>query len=372
MKRIFLVAGESSGDIHGGNLVRAIREAAPDAACEGLGGRHMAEAGMELRHNLAERGIMGFTEVVQSLRYLRRLYYDTLDHLARTRPSCLVLIDYPGFNLRLAKAVKQLGIPVVYYISPQVWAWKRKRIHTLARTVDKMLVILPFEEPLYKELGLDCVYVGHPLLDYISSVPVRGVFRDECVIGLMPGSRAQEIRRLMPLMLEVARKIQEAHPNARFITPCVDTAREAQVRAAAGDFPLETAVGQTYELLDAARFCLVASGTATLETALFQVPMVVVYKVSPLSFWIARRLVRVEHIALANILAEKRIVPEFVQGEASVQNVAPAALELLGDTPRRASVLAEYARLREKLGERGASRKAAAGVLEAATRGADV
>ncbi|MFO7776580.1 MAG: lipid-A-disaccharide synthase [Candidatus Hydrogenedentota bacterium] len=372
MKRIFLVAGESSGDIHGGNLVRALREADPDAFCEGLGGRHMAEAGMALRHNLAERGIMGFTEVVQSLRYLRRLYYDTVNHLARTRPSCLVLIDYPGFNLRLAKTAKQLGIPVVYYISPQVWAWKRKRIHTLARTVDKMLVILPFEERLYREVGLDCVYVGHPLLDYIASVPVQGVFRGDCIIGLMPGSRAQEIRRLMPLMLQVAQEIQHTYPEARFITPCVDTAREAQVRAAAGDFPLETVVGQTYELLDGARFCLVASGTATLEAALFRVPMAVVYKVSPLSFWIARRLVRVEHIALANILAEKQIVPEFVQGEASMQNVTPAALELLEDTPRRASVLTEYARLREKLGETGASRKAAAGVLEVAKRGSDV
>ena len=366
MSRIFFVAGESSGDIHGGNLVRAIRALAPDTDCEGLGGDHMAAAGMTLRHNLAERGIMGFTEVVKSLGYIRRIYRETVDRLIESRPDCLVLIDYPGLNLRFARAAHAHGIPVVYYISPQVWAWKRKRVYTLARTVDKMLVILPFEEPLYRKAGLDCEYVGHPLLDYIASVPLEGRFREGMVIGLLPGSRAQEIQRLMPLMISVAGGIREAYPDARFVTPCVDSAREAQVRAAAGGFPLETVVGQTYELLDGARFCLVASGTATLETALFGAPMVVVYKISPLSYWIARRLVRVDHIAMANILAGKRAVPEFVQHEATADNILPEALALIEDGPRRAAVLAEYQRLREKLGEAGASRKAAGAVLAVA------
>lgn len=361
--RIFFVAGESSGDTHGAHLVRALRAVRPGLECEGLGGVQMAAAGMKLRYNLAGRAIMGFAEVLRSLKFIRRLFHETMARLKETRPDCLVLIDYPGFNIRLAQRAKKLGIPVVYYISPQIWAWKKGRIHTLAACVEKMLVILPFEEALYRNVGVDCTYVGHPLLDHLPSVKRSGRFRGGKVVGLLPGSREQEIARIFPLLLDVAAGIAQMHPDARFVAPCVDDAREAQVKAIAGDFPVETVVGGAYDVLDAARFCLVASGTATLETCLFGVPMVIVYRVSPVSYWLARMLVDIEHIGIVNILADKRIVPEFVQQDACVQKVLPAALELMDDTPARAHMLEDLAAVKASLGGPGASARAAAEVL---------
>ncbi len=349
--------------MHGANLIRALRKEAPQAACEGLGGPRMAAAGMELRCDLAGRAIMGFAEVVKSFPYIRRVFLETVEHLKRARPDCLVTIDYPGFNIRLAQRAKAMGIPVVHYISPQVWAWKKRRIYTIAKAVDKMLVILPFEEKMYREIGVDCVYVGHPLRDQVDETPVRGTFRNGMVIGILPGSRDQEIRRLLGVMVQVAKGIRAAHPEARFIAPCVDEIRERQVRAIAGDFPLDTVIGNTYEVLAAARFCLVASGTATLETALFGAPMLILYKTAPLNYWIARRLVHIEHIGLANILAGRGIVPEFIQDDACVQRMLPVALELIDDTPRRETMIRDLAAVRAQLGGPGASSRAASQIL---------
>ena len=364
MIRVFFVAGESSGDLHGANLIRALRKADPAIEFEGLGGRRMAEAGMALRYDLAGMAVMGFSEVVTAFGTVRRVFQDTVAYLSQTRPDALVLIDYPGFNIRLGRKAKALGIPVIYYISPQVWAWKKKRIHTIAEMVESMLVIFPFEEKLYKDIGVDCVYVGHPLLDHIAATQTTNPYGDDLVIGLLPGSREQEIRRLLPVMLEVGRGIQNAHPRARFVTPCVDSARERQVRAVSGPFPLETVVGKTYDILSAARFCLVASGTATLETALFRVPMIILYKVSRLNYWIARRVVHVEHIGIVNILAGRRIVPEFIQRDARSDAILPRALELIDDTPAREQMLRDLAAVRAKLGAPGASERAARHVLD--------
>lgn len=364
MKRIFLCAGESSGDIHGSHLVRALRQADPAVVCEGLGGRLMAEAGMALRYDLASTGIMGFIEVLGSFRELRRLFLDTVRYLNESRPDCLVLIDYPGFNIRLAQRAAALGIPVVYYISPQVWAWKKGRIRTLARIVDKMLVILPFEEALYEGAGLECHFVGHPLLDHIAWLPRHGEFRDGTVIGVLPGSRGQEIARLLEPMCAVVEGIRKLWPEARFVVPCVDEARAGQIRELAGDCPLDVVVGKAYEVLDAARFCLVASGTATLEAALFGVPMVVMYKVAPLTYWLARRLVHVDHISLVNILMERRVVPEFLQDEARPEKVLPVALQLIEDGPERARMMQDLAEVRRLLGGEGASERAAEEILK--------
>lgn len=364
MKRVYLVAGESSGDMHGANLVRAMRELAPEAVCEGVGGPRMAAEGMTLHVDLASHAVMGFSEVVRSFSMIRRVFLDTLARIERDRPDAVVLIDYPGFNIRLAKRIHALGIPVIYYISPQVWAWKRKRLHTLARLVRKMLVILPFEEALYRGEGVDCAYVGHPLLDHVARTPVAERFKGQLVIGLLPGSREQEIRRLLEPMIATARRIQAAHPEARFVTPCVNAAREAQVRAIAGDFPLETVTGAMYDVLSAARCCMTASGTATLETALFGVPEVIVYRVSALSYWIAKKVVHIENIGIVNILAGRRIVPEFIQHEVGPDKLAPAMLELIEDTHARARMLEDLAALRVQLGEPGASMRAARHVLE--------
>lgn len=364
MPRLYFVAGESSGDMHGAHVIRALRARRPDVICEGLGGRRMAEAGMELHFDLAGRAIMGFTEVIRSLRMVRGLYLDVVKRLRERRPDAVVLIDYPGFNMRIAAAAHAMGIPVVYYISPQVWAWKRGRIRTLARIVTRMLVILPFEEELYREAGLPCVYVGHPLLDQIAGVKVFGCYRDAQVVGLLPGSREQEIRRLLPVMIKVAEGIRARRPEVRFVAPCVDGERAEQIRKLAGDFPLETIMHQAYEVLDGARLCLVASGTATLETALFGTPMIVMYRISGLSYALARMLVRIRYISLVNILAGRGIVPEFIQGAAQPMQVLPVALELLEDGPRRETMLRDLAAVRELLGEPGASEQAAEQILE--------
>lgn len=361
--RVFFSAGESSGDMHGAGLIRALRELDPSVRCEGLGGTHMAKAGMKLRYDLASQAIMGFVEVVRRFGMIHRLFLDTARHLDDTQPDCVVLIDFPGFNLQLAKRAALMGVPVVYYISPQVWAWKRGRIYTLAQVVDKMLVILPFEEELYREVGLDCAFVGHPLLDHVVSTPIEGLYRDGLVIGLLPGSREQEIGRLLRPMLDVAKGIRERHPSARFVVPCVDAARETQIRSIADGFPIETAMGKTYEVLDGSRFCLVASGTATLEAALLGVPMVILYKVNWLSYVLARMLVHVKHIGLVNILAGRGIIPEFIQGAACARTVLPVALELIDDSPRRAQMIADLREVKEGLGGPGASRRAAEEVL---------
>lgn len=363
MKYLFFVAGEASGDTHGANLIQALLDADPTLRLEGLGGTQMQAKGMTLHYDLASKAIMGFAEVLQSLSFIRKLFHETLERIRATRPDAVVLIDYPGFNIRLAKEIKKLGIPIVYYISPQVWAWKKKRIHTLAEVCDKMLVILPFEKALYDEVGLDCTFVGHPLLDHIEQSSVSETFCGPCTIGLMPGSRAQEIDRIFPAMLEIAQGIHAEHPDARFVVPCVDEARGDQLRSLAGDFPLEIVDKQFYDLLHAARFCLVASGTATLETALFKVPMIVMYKVAPLTYWMAKFLVNIEAISLVNILAKRHIVPECIQGEANADHILPLALDLIADTPVRNTMLAELETIRDLLGARGASATAATEIL---------
>jgi len=361
--RIFFSAGESSGDMHGANLIRALRERDPAIECVGYGGQRMAEAGMDLRYDLASRAIMGFVEVIKHLGFFRDLYRVTVQTFEYERPDCVVVIDYPGFNMQVMKRAALLGIPVVWYISPQVWAWKKGRIFVIARNAQKVLVILPFEERIYQNLGVNCTYVGHPLLDQIARTEILGTYRDGTIIVLMPGSRAQEIERHLGIMVEVARGIREKYPDARFVVPCVDAERETQVRALAKDFPLETSIGNTYELLSAARFCLVASGTATVETTLFKVPMVIMYKVAPLTYWLARRLVKIAHIGMVNLLAAKRIVPEFVQHEATAANILPEALELIADGPRRDQMLSDLQVVCDKLGGAGASDRAAEEIL---------
>jgi lipid-A-disaccharide synthase len=372
VKRVFLVAGEASGDLHGANLIRALHDLEPELVFEGLGGQRMAEAGMRLHFDLAGRAIMGFAEVIRSLAFIRRLFYETLNRIEQSRPDCLVLIDYPGFNIQLAKRVKTLGIPIVYYISPQVWAWKKRRIHTLAKLADKMLVILPFEAELYTRLGVDCTYVGHPLMDHINGIKTENHWPGKRVVGLLPGSREQEIRRIFPPMIACAKGIREVYPDTVFVTPCVDDARAAQIKILAGDFSVETAVGKTYDVLKAARFCMVASGTATLETALWGVPFVILYRVAPITYAIAKTLVSVEHIGMVNILAGKRIVPEFIQGEIDPDRVVPVALELIRDSDTRSEMIRELGNVKESLGGPGASARAAKevmSILERKSRG---
>lgn len=365
MNRIFFVAGDASGDHHGARLVAALRARDPRIVCEGYGGVEMAAAGMDLQHDLAGEGIMGFTEVLRHLPRIRRLFHQAAARVRAVRPRAVVLIDYPGFNLRFARAAHEAGIPVIYYISPQVWAWKKGRLKTIAAYVDLMLVIFPFEQDFYREAGVDCQFVGHPLLDRIADYVPENRIEGDPVIGLLPGSRAQEIARLFPVMLETARGIHERHPGARFHVPCVNHARAEQAAALARGvpIPLDFHVGGMYDVLAAARFCLVASGTATLETALFGVPLAILYKVSPPSYWMARLLVDIAHIGIVNILAGRGLAPEFIQDRARPGTILPAALELIEDTPARRAMIAGLDEVRQGLGAGGASERAAEAIL---------
>lgn len=368
MKQIYFVAGESSGDMHGANLIRALRAMQPEIRCFGLGGCRMADVGMELRYDLAGDAIMGFVEVLRKALPIRRLFLDAVETLRRERPECLVLIDYPGFNMRLAAAAHKLNIPVVYYISPQVWAWKKKRLDTLARIVDKMLVIFPFEEELYRDKGVDCTYVGHPLADQTARYTPPPMHSDGLYIGLLPGSREQEIRRIAPVLAEVGRGILRAHPQAQFLVPCVNESRAPQIRAIFQDLPVEIQVGGMYDVLSRSRCCLVASGTATIETALFGVPMGIVYRVNPISYRLARMLVNIKHIGMVNILAGREIAPEFIQQEAVVERILPFMLDIIEDGNTRRRMIAHLEEIKRRLGGPGASQNAAEQILHIANR----
>lgn len=364
MRKIFFVAGEASGDMHGANLIRELCAADPELQCSGLGGQRMAGAGMDLVYDLAGDAIMGFVEVLHKGWFIRRLFIDTVARVRRERPDCVVLIDYPGFNIRFAKEMHALDIPVVYYISPQVWAWKRKRLDLLAQLVAKMLVILPFEEALYRDKGVDCVYVGHPLLDEIGEYrPSEKQQPDKMTLVLLPGSRAQEIQRIAPVMAEVGAALLELYPGLRFLTPCINEARAAQVREILGTLPVEITVGGMYDALAVARCALVASGTATLETAVFGVPMCIVYRVNPISYWLARFFIRIRFIGIVNILMEREVAPELIQQDASRDNIVRVMRDLLEDTDIRARMLNNFGELKRRLGAGGASQRAAEEIL---------
>ncbi len=373
-RKIFIVAGEASGDAHAARLIRALKTLDPNACIEGLGGEKMKEAGCLLRADLASSAVMGFWQVAKKLPYFRRLLAETRLHVQQSRPDALLLVDYPGFNLRLAETAKKANIPVIYYISPQVWAWRPKRIHKIARIIDKMLVILPFEEQLYRNLNVDVAYVGHPLLDGmeesgLDEAAVQGAASEAAhtpVFGLLPGSRIQEIRTNLPIMLETAELILKQFPRAKFLIPCSNRVNLEFVQSLVGPRPLPVTVslGNLHGVIRASRCCIVASGTATLETACLLTPLIVVYRTNPLAWFIGQRLLNVSHISLVNILAGAEVVPEMLQSKMRPNLLAELAVELSRDNERRGTMIHELRQVREKLGKPGASLRAAGVVWE--------
>jgi lipid-A-disaccharide synthase len=360
---VLMVAGESSGDLRGSELVRALRDRIPDLRVSGVGGDRLRAEGMEILVPAEELSIMGLTEVLGQggtiLRSYRKIRRAILGKDG-ARPDLVILIDFPDFNLRLAGVAKRHGIPVFYYVSPQVWAWRRYRIGTLARRVDRLAVVFPFEEELYRGLT-EVEFVGHPALETVRAAGDRasvraelGVAADERLVALLPGSRRAEIAGLLPV-LQGALAEQE---NVRgVIALASEELREAT--EALADPDLSILAGRTWDLVAAADLVLLSSGTATLETALLGTPMVVAYRLSPVSFAIAKRLVQVDHIAMPNLILERRAVPELVQDEVTVERMAAEARAILDD-PRRAGQMREdLALVREKLGRPGAAARAA-------------
>jgi lipid-A-disaccharide synthase len=368
-KEILIVAGEASGDLHGSRLVGEMLASDPSLRFYGVGGKRMEQAGVELYAACADMAVVGLTEVFGKLPFFLGVLKRLKDSLRSRRPDLVILIDYPDFNLPLARSARRENIPVLYYISPQVWAWRRGRIADIRKPVTRMAVILPFEKALYEESGMtDVHFVGHPLLDIVHPGAPRGEIRRKLALGaegpilaLLPGSRAGEVRKLLPLMAETAVLMKRRLPGLEFVLPLAETVDEGIVREILDRFPLSVRVvpNGVYDLLAASDAALVASGTATLETALMGTPMAVVYRVSPLSSFIGRLVIRIRSIALVNIIAGETVVPEFIQGRAEPGRVSRALLEILTDEAVRTKMIARLGGIREKLGEPGAAKRVA-------------
>jgi lipid-A-disaccharide synthase len=369
---IVIVAGEASGDLHGAGLVGALRRHAPQLAFSGMGGARMRAAGVRLLADAGETAVVGVSELWEKRRALQTALRALRAHLTEARPALLICIDFPDFNLLLARTARRLGIPVCYFISPQVWAWRRGRVRTIRRLVRKMLVLFPFEEPLYRAAGVDVTFVGHPLLDVLASVPPRDRCREQLgvadgmkVLGLLPGSRAAELRRHLPLLLDAAGKVHAAEPGVAVLVGLSDTAERAAVEAAVvqAGVPAQVIQGRTHEVIRAADFLLAVSGTVTLEAAILETPMLITYRLGILSSWLARCLIRVAFVGLPNLVADAAIVPELLQHDATPEKLAATALDVLRSPARQDGMRAALADVRKRLGQPGAFERAAREVL---------
>ncbi len=377
MPTVMVSCGEASGDLYAGALARALQTQAPGTRVIGFGGNQLAAAGAELSGHYRGLAVTGLTEV---LRVLPRTYamYRRLVALAKTaRPDVFVAIDFPDFNFRLASAVHALGIPVVYYVSPQLWAWRPGRIRALKAFAEKVLPIFPFEVAIYEQAGVPVEFVGHPLIDLLAVTAPRDVFLAGLgldpaapVVGLLPGSRPNEVRALLPVLVEAIPRIRAGRPGTQFVVaraPGLSASLfEALGSAATGVAMVE---GQTDDVLQASDVVLTASGTATVQTALHGTPMVILYKLSPLTYRLGRPFVSVDTFGMANLIAGRRIVPELIQDDCTPERVAGEALALLNDRARADQMRRDLGEVREKLGAPGASERAAAAVLKVATEG---
>ncbi len=360
--QLLIVAGDPSGDLHASNLIKALKLRDPSVRVAAVGGPLCLAAADEFIEDLASRGVTGFWEPALKVGFLLKLAGKLKRFLVDRRPAALICVDYYGFNRRILPYAKSAGIPAFYFISPQVWASRPGRIKVLKRFIQKMLVIFPFEEKLYRDAGVPADFVGHPLLDLIPEPMARDAAAN--VVGLLPGSRASEIKRHLPVFFEAFRVLRAKRPSLRGLL----FASANQNDTAYGALPegVQLIREQDYKLRSTLDLALCSSGTATLENALLGVPMVVVYKMSWPTYAIARALVNVKHIAMANLLAGKAVVPELIQGDATPERVAAEAAAILDDPTKAAAIRAELLKVRRSLGEPGAADRAAAAVLAGA------
>ena len=371
---ILVVAGEVSGDLHAADAVRAAAQRSPETAFWGIGGDQLAAEGMELLQHADRMGVMGIGEVFRQYRFFKAVFNQVLDEVEKRRPDAALLVDYPGFNLPLAAELKKRGVKVCYYISPKVWAWNRKRIPKMAESIDRLMVIFPFEVPLFEGTGLQVDYVGNPLVEqmdaFLQTEPSPLPWKSERRIALLPGSRRQEIDRILPAMLEAARRLEDQHPELSFMiaTPNAQIERIVKGRIfACRQKPTRLSVvcGQARELMRQAEAAMVASGTATLETALIGTPHILVYRTGALTYRFARSVVKIRHIGLVNIVAGRTVTPELIQQEATPERLAEETGRMLSDPAARAEAVEGYAEVRALLGEKRASDTVAQILLDA-------
>lgn len=371
-RSIFLMAGEASGDRLGGSLAESLVRIRPDIQLIGVGGPFMRAAGVKLIHDYEEFAVLGITEVIGRLPFFLRILSEFSKRFKMDPPGLFLPIDFPDFNIRLAASAHVSGVPVLWYVSPQVWAWRAGRVATLSRIVDRMVVVFPFETAIYEKVGLPVSFVGHPLLERLVVTRSREEIRRELaltagdkLVALLPGSRRQEVRRILPPLVDAGRRLASA--GIRPVVsraPSIDPDYFDSVAAGEGASRLPIWTGDTTNLVAAADLAVVASGTATLEAGLLGTPSIVVYKMAPLSWQLARRLVRVDHVGLVNIAAGKRIAPELLQDEVTGANVSRLVLEMLNDPNRLADMRHELEGLSARLGGPGASERTARLALE--------
>jgi lipid-A-disaccharide synthase len=367
---IYLVAGEASGDEHGAALMRSLREMLPDLVFSGRGGPKMQALAGEAFINWSDSAaVVGLWEVVKRYGYFRQQFQSALREIATANPDAVVLIDYPGFNLRLARALRKRSpaLKIIYYISPQVWAWNRGRIRQMARYLDLMLCIFPFEAELYNKSGLRTIFVGHPMIQNLAALRT-GEERQPSLIGLFPGSRLREVRKIFPIMLETAREIAGERPEIHFEVAAASESLTLEIRQMLGRSSLrervQIVVGDAAGTMQRAFAGMVASGTATLESAYFRLPFVLVYKVSWPTYFAARLVLKTKHLGMPNVLAGREIVPEFIQHEARPDTISRAVLKLMMDQAARDRMTSEFDMIIAKLGETGASATAARAIMD--------
>ncbi len=368
IRKVMIIAGEASGDLHGGNLVREMRAADPEISFYGIGGVKMQAAGVNLIGDAAEMAVVGLTEAIAKIGMFIRVFRRLKASLKNDPPDLLILIDYPDFNLPLAKVARKLGIKVLYYISPQIWAWRRRRINTIRKTVDKMVVILPFEEEFYRRAGVEALFVGHPLLDEVKTQNPRGDVlqslgfnEQKVVIALLPGSRKSEVSRHLPEMLGACKILSNTVPAVQFALLLAPTLDVSFVKDIVERFlvPVKIVQNGIYDVIAASDAAIVASGTATLETALLETPMVVVYKVSYVSYMLGKMFINVDHISLANLIAQEGIVPELIQRDVNAERIAAETRTLITDKLKAGEMKLALAKIRERLGSPGAAKRTA-------------
>ncbi|KTD06448.1 lipid-A-disaccharide synthase [Legionella gratiana] len=359
-KRIVIIAGEESGDIHASVLIRQLKAAYPNVAISGIGGKHMQEAGAELISDLARFGVTGLTAVIRHLKVIRQAFLAIKKHLNQQKPDLLILVDYPGFNLRLAKYAKlKLGIKILYYISPQIWAWKAKRIHLIKQCIDQMAVILPFEKPLYEKAQVPVNFVGHPLVEKISSAVNNTQIQrkalklpsDSQIIALLPGSRTNEIEHHMPILRDTALLLQERYPNLCFVIPIANTINPEKIKHYFSNTHLSIRFveGQALNCMAAADFVIVSSGTASLECALLEKPMCIIYRSSLLNYVLAMKFIKVKFLGLCNLLANRMIVPEFLQYDCNAHELTRYIDRFYNDPEQPQKMLTQLTKVKQSL-----------------------
>lgn len=369
--RVMMVAGEASGDLHGGALAEALLAKHPGLQIIGFGGGAMKRAGVDVRFDIERLGVVGIFEVFLHLKSVLQAYRFAIG-LLKDGVDLLILIDYPDFNLRLAKAAKAIGIPVVYYISPQIWAWRAGRLKTIAKRVDQMLVILPFEKELYQSADVPCEFVGHPLLDELHRLGIpstskevylkeKGLSPSGATVGLLPGSRKREVIALLPTMLQGMVKLAKEAPELQILIPVAPSLPKGLIAELVKPYslPIRCVEGEVYDVLRASEVVVVASGTATLQAALAGAPMIVVYKLASTTYWLARLLIHLTSVGLVNIVAGKPFVPELIQKEASPSRICEEVRRLLRDAEAREKMKQGLKEVARRLGNAGASERAA-------------